>query len=61
MYIIVLIYIYIYRERERGERELGYSTMHSMDLPRAMGRFFILKVQMVDLTVQNDFHMNIEM
>jgi hypothetical protein len=49
-------YIYIYRERER---ELGYGAMHSTDRSHAMDRFFVIKVQMIDPTVQNDFRMNI--
>jgi hypothetical protein len=43
------IYIYI------------YSAMHSADRFRAMDWLFVIKVQMVDPTVQNNFHMNISM
>jgi hypothetical protein len=49
------IYIYIYRERER---ELGYDAMNSDLRFHAMDWFFIIKIQMIDIIVQNDFRMN---
>jgi hypothetical protein len=41
------------------ERELGYDAMYNTDHLRLMNRFFIFKVQMINLTVQNDFRINI--
>jgi hypothetical protein len=37
------------------ERELGYGAMHSTDHFHALDRFFVIKIQIIDQTVQNDF------
>jgi hypothetical protein len=50
----LIIYIYIKRERE-----LDYNAMHSTACSLIIDQFFIIKVQMVDSTIQNDFRMNI--
>jgi hypothetical protein len=52
--ITLVIYIYIERERE-----LGYGATHNTDGPCATDRFSFFKVQIVDLTGQNIFHMKI--
>jgi hypothetical protein len=49
---ITLFFLYIWRE-------LGYNAMRSTDDPYAMDRFFIFKIQMINITTQNDFHMKI--
>jgi hypothetical protein len=36
-----------------------YDAMCSTDHFHAIDRFFIIKVQMIDPTIQNNFHMNI--
>jgi hypothetical protein len=53
-YKIFDIYIYIYRERE-----LDYNVMHSIYRSRAMDQFFVIKLKIVNSTIQNDFRMNI--
>jgi hypothetical protein len=52
------IYIYIYIDRER-ERELGYGATRSTDDPCATDYLSIFKVEMIDPTGQNIFHMKI--
>jgi hypothetical protein len=39
--------------------ELGYGVMHSTYHLCAINLLFVFKVQMINSTVQNDFHMNI--
>jgi hypothetical protein len=44
---------------DNNPKELGYGATRSTDDPCAMGRFSIFKVQMVNQTDQNIFHMKI--
>jgi hypothetical protein len=38
---------------------MDYGAMHSTYRYHTMDQFFVIKVQMIDPTVQNDFIMNI--
>jgi hypothetical protein len=42
-----------------NNNELGYNAMRSTGGSYVIDRFSIFKVQIIDLTVQNDFHIKI--